>query len=112
MVVVLLSSVPFREARVERVIIDHDADRMRPLSLGEILDRAFQIYRSHIVTFAGQTENSSASTWFNQVQKRYKSILNAAVTRSAEPIGFARMALQRDPRNTVSRALPCRCGTP
>jgi hypothetical protein len=34
------------------------------------------------------------------------------VTRSAEPIGSARPAPRRDPRNTVSRARPFRCGTP
>src|SRR5580658_10599146 len=34
------------------------------------------------------------------------------VTRSAEPIGSAKPAPRRDPRNTVSRAQPYRCGTP
>ena len=34
------------------------------------------------------------------------------VTRSAEPIASARLALRRDPRNTVFRGRPCRCGTP
>jgi hypothetical protein len=34
-------------------------------------------------------------------------VLQCGVTRSAEPIGFARRAPRRDPRNTVSGARPC-----
>ena len=40
------------------------------------------------------------------------SSAQCGVTPSAEPIGSARPAPRRDPRNTVSRARPFRCGTP
>jgi hypothetical protein len=66
-------------------------------------------FMRHVKLRPGTTTNTTAVR--RLIEAAYSDI-TSRVTRSAEPIGSARPAPRKDPRNTVSRAQPYRRGIP
>ena len=54
----------------------------------------------------------SVNLIFRTLVVKIPTIGYMCITRSFEPIGFARLAPQKDLRNTVFRVQPYHCGTP